>query len=392
MIKKYLFIFFLFAFSMVASAQFTEYKEGDLKLETDFQGYFTNNEFKRHVSYGYTLGGIRLTPKLSYSFSNNLKFYFGFSGLKYWGTNYYPLYNYTLIPEWDQTNKRQKLLHILPYLRFEWRISEKMQFVMGNIDKEDRHLLNVALWNPELDFAMDYEEGLQLKYHSSHWQNEVWLNWQNFNYINDVDRESFLFGIAGKLNSGERKNIFLLNYAFMWQHHGGELDTLTSLPLDHWLNGSFGLAYERKFNNRFLEKIGLSLDWVFCKSLKNDTWFFKAGNGIFANLYARAGKYNLRFAYYYSEDMMSMYGSPFFSNIAQRNKNEYYLRNQLLNAHFSLSLYSLKQMNISLFTDLYYKLDKKTNLAKENNNLSISFGISMDCKTKHLIKNFENKH
>lgn len=387
MIKKIPTVVFFLCLSFVVFAQKEDYEEKTLSLETEYQGYFTNNEFKRHIAYGYTLGGVRLSPKLSYTFSNTVKFYFGFSALKYWGANDYPLYNYTLIPQYDQIEDRQKLLHFLPYFRFDWKISEQTLFVMGNIDKREGHLLNVALWNPELNFAMDYEEGLQLKHNSTYWNNEIWLNWQNFNYINDVDRECFLLGIAGNLNTGySKKHTFFFNYAFMWQHHGGELDTLTSLPLDHWLNGGFGFGYALNFNNKSVERLAFSFDWVYSKSLKNDTWFFKAGNGLFANISLLGRKYKVRLGYYYSEDMISFYGNPFFSNIAQRNEGEYYPKNKLLNASFSYSLYEANKMTINIFSDFYYKFDKKTNIAEESNNLSFSFGISMDFASKHLIK------
>lgn len=389
MIKKILAVSLLIFLSFIGFAQLGNYKEKTLNLETEYQGYFTNNEFKRHVAYGYTLGGIRLTPKLSYTLTDKVKFYFGFSALKYWGANDYPLYNYTLIPQKDQVKDKQKLLHFLPYLRFDWRISEQTLFTMGNIDKQDGHLLNVALWNPELNFAMDYEEGLQLKHNSTFWNNDVWLNWQNFNYINDIDRESFLLGISGNLNTGKtKKQVLFFNYAFMWQHHGGELDTLTSLPLDHWINGGFGLGYAFNFNDENMEQIAFSFDWVYSKSLKNDTWFFKAGNGLFANFSLSGKRYKARLGYYYSEDMISFYGVPFFSNLAQRNQGEYYPKNQLLNASFSYSLCDFNNMGIKIFTDFYYKLDKKTNIAEETNNLSLSFGLSMEFSSKHLIKNF----
>lgn len=389
MIKKILAVTLLIFLSFIGFAQLGNYKEKTLNLETEYQGYFTNNEFKRHVAYGYTLGGIRLTPKLSYTLTDKVKFYFGFSALKYWGANDYPLYNYTLIPQYDQSKDKQKLLHFLPYLRFDWRISEQTLFTMGNIDKQDAHLLNVALWNPELNFAMDYEEGLQLKHNSTFWNNDIWLNWQNFNYINDIDRECFLLGISGNLNTGKnKKQVLFFNYAFMWQHHGGELDTLTSLPLDHWINGGFGLGYAFNFNDKNVEQIAFSFDWVYSKSLKNDTWFFKAGNGLFANFSLVGKRYKARLGYYYSKDMISFYGVPFFSNLAQRNQGEYYPKNQLLNASFSYSLYDFNNMGIKFFTDFYYKLDKKTNIAEETNNLSLSFGLSMEFSSKHLIKNF----
>jgi len=372
---------------MICFAQFSDYKKGRLSAEIELQGYFTNNEFKRHVTYGYTVGGVRFVPKLSYNLTDKIKFYFGFSALRLWGTNDYPLNSYVLIPVYEKDNK-QKLLHTLPYLRFEWKINPQTLFILGNTDKNEGHLLNVALWNPELKFTMDYEEGLQIKHFSKYWSNDLWLNWQKFNYINDVDRESFLLGTSGKLNTDyEKKHVLFFNYAFMWQHHGGELDTLKSLPLDHWVNGSFGLGYTLRLKNK-IKELSFSLDWVYCKSLRNDTWYFKQGSGILANISALGNNYKVGMGYYYSKNMTSFYGSAFFSNIAQRNPEEYYPKNHLIYAQFSYTPYKAGDANISLFTNLYYKLDTKTNLGTENRSLSFSFGIGMDFTTKHTVKDF----
>ena len=106
------------------------------------------------------------------------------------------------------------------------------------------HITYEDLVPTERILSQDAEEGLQLKYRGTHWNNEVWLDWQNFNYKNDIDRESLLLGISGDVHTWLSLSDFLsLSYAFLWQHHGGELDTLTTLPLDHWTNSNIGINY-----------------------------------------------------------------------------------------------------------------------------------------------------
>ncbi len=395
--KKLLPILVLLMFAKISISQETA-KENSLYFDLEAQGVFNNHEFKRHIAYGYTLGGFRLVPKLSYNITNDLSLDAGINALRYWGANEYPLYNYVSVPEYDSV-KQQKYLHVLPYFRFTWQINDKTSLLVGNIDNSDGHGLDIALWNPELGFSMDSEEGLQLRYNSKYWQNEVWVNWQNFNFKNDIDRESFLLGISGSIMGEYSKksatehmysntHYLVLDYSFLWQHHGGELDTLSSLDLDHWINGNIGLNYMISLPRSKVYGLMFSLDWLYCKALKNDTWFFKAGNALFAKVSLFGQRYSARLGYYYSKDMISFYGSPFFSNIAQRNTMEYYPENKLLYAHFDYTLYKKKNADISVFTDLYYKLDKNTSLAQETNQLSFSLGIKTEIGTRHLIGNF----
>ncbi len=380
--KKWIFILALVICFNSAFAQDSVSKERNLSFEFSAQGLFNNHEFKRHIAYGYTLGGIRIQPHLSYKINDDIKFSLGVNALRYWGANEYPLYNYVSVPEYDENNQ-QKLIHFLPFLRFTWQINEKTSLLIGNIDNKDGHGLDIALWNPELDFSMDEEEGLQLRYYSKYWQNEIWVNWQNFNFVNDVNRESFLLGLSGTINTDySKKHSLFFDYSFMWQHHGGELDTLANLDLDHWLNGNFGLNYMIVLPYSKLYGLIFSVDWLYCKVLKNDTWFFKAGNGIFTKLTAFGKNYTARLGFYYSKDMISFYGSPFFSNIAQRNPGEYYPENKMLYARFDYSLYKKQNASIAFFTELYHKLDTKTNLTTETKQLSFSLGLKAELSIK----------
>lgn len=374
-----------------ASVNDSTRKAGDLCFSLLADGVFNDHEFKRHIAYGYTLGGVRLVPSLEFCFTKETSLQVGVNALRYWGADNYPYHMYTSVPEYEDKNT-QKGLHFLPFIRLNWQINPNTSLLVGNTDNTMGHGLNVALWNPELSFSQDFEEGLQLRHYGRYWQNEVWLNWQNFNFVDDVDRESFLLGISGNIHPDKdkaRSHSLSFSYAFMWQHHGGELDTLSTLPLDHWLNGGFGLQYSLSLPFKRLSLLSFSLDWVYSKSLKNDTWFFKAGNGFLAKLSACSNNYSLSLAYYYSKDMVSFYAMPFFSNVAQRNPEEYYPDNRLIYARFDYKMYQRPSADISVYADLYYKLDQKTNLCNETKDISLSLGLAIKLKVKRLLTNID---
>lgn len=358
-----------------------------LFFDIETKGFFVDNEFKRQVAYGYTLPGMRVVPRLTYFLQENVSLSLGFSALRYWGLETYPRYLYSSVPEYSAKNN-QHTLHFLPFMRFDWKINDKLSFTLGNIDNSEGHGLDVALWNSELSLSQDYEEGMQLKYQSMIGEDELWVNWQNFNLKNDIDRESLLVGWSGNKNIywNNYMDALSFSYAFLWQHHGGELDTLTTLPLDHWTNGNIGVNYIHLIGKKYFQFFFLSFDYFFSKALKNDTWFFKDGHAWFAKATLYGSNYSAHIGYYYSHQMISLYGSPFFSNLAERNPNAYYPNNHLLYGRFDYNLTKTKTFNITAFTELFYKLDTKTNIQTEDRNLSLSIGLKMEYDDRFFIK------
>ena len=358
-----------------------------LSFDVDLKAFFVNNEYKRKVAYGYTLPGMRITPKFKYNFNKKLSFSFGATALRYWGANEYPYASYNVVPEYSKNS--QKGLHILPNMCLNWTIiynpyqQKSLNFQMGSIDVNDDSSLDFVLWNPELSISQDYQEGMKLSYGSRYFDNNTWLVWQNFNFKNDIDRESLLLGTHGSLHTDYYKSHSLfLSYALMWQHHGGELDTLVSLPLDHWLNGNLGLNY---FYHNTSSYLRIAIDYYFSKALKNDTWFFKQGDAWLGSVNYAIKNYEFTIGYYYSKQMISLYGSPFFSNLCQRDNQDYYPENQLLYGRFSYELKPYNAFNLSAYTEIFYKLDDKTNLRKEDRSVSFSIGLVLDFNEKFTL-------
>lgn len=364
--------------------------EHKLFFEIDAKGFFIDNEFKRHVAYGYTLPGMRVIPKFTYYMKDNLSLSLGASALRYWGANDYPYTTYSVVPEYSKD--RQKGLHVLPYMRFDWKINDKLSFALGNIDDLNCHNLDIPLWNPERILSQDAEEGLQLKYRGTYWNNEVWLDWQNFNYKNDIDRESLLLGISGDVHTWLSLSDFLsLSYAFLWQHHGGELDTLTTLPLDHWTNSNIGINYMYVPKCKNIYGILFSFDYFYSKSLKNDTWFFNNGYAYFPKISMFGPRYEARLGFYESKDMISMYGSPFFSNLAQRNSSNYYPKNHLLYGKFSYNFIDKNDLVVNAYTELYYKFDSKTYLMEESKSLSFTLGFFISFDNRFFLTKIKSE-
>lgn len=366
--------------------------KGLLTLDADVYCFYKDNEYIGYTAYGYTLPGVRLNPSISFQATKNLKFSVGFSALKYWGANVYPAYNYVSVPKYSN-DKTQKDFHYMPTFSVNWQINKNLNFIMGNIYHYSYHLLNEPLFNRELEYTEDNEEGLQLLYNGKFFKSDVWLNWQNFNFYDDVDREQFLFGFSSKIIPIDKTFGFDIPLSFMWQHHGGELDTIDA-PLDHWSNGNVGLDLFYKPNTKYLNKITASINYYFSKDLKNNTWRFKSGYAFCPSIRLENKNNDLTFGYYSSEKMISFYGSAFFSNLAQRDTNIIYPKNNVFFLSYYYNMNLGKNYDISFQTEWFYK--EKTTINKidvketERAKISFSFGVVLKAKPKIKLNRVNN--
>ena len=395
---------FLFCEINAQSIDIDPQNEKTLSLNVPVQTFFKNNEYKRKIAYGYTLGGFRLIPHLEYQPFTNLSFSLGINFLRYWGANEYGQYNFINVPYYSDTNT-QKQLHWKPFFRANWQINKKLNFVMGNIHTEHSHFLHVPLYNRELLYSSDGEEGIQLIYNGESWRNDLWLNWQNFNFYNDVDRESFDLGISGSLNitgvcngySPDDKYSLDADYSFIWHHNGGELDTISTLDLDHWSNGHIGITFSiYKLFHRF-DNLTFSCDYLFSKDMKNSTLPFKSGHAWFPSVKYNAKNWNVAIGYYDSKDMITFYGTNFFSNLAQRDKTVTYPHNQMLygSIEYNISLNGRHEIynptyNLAIVGEFFYKLDDKNSIETETKGLSFGLGVVLTAKPKFQMYKFKN--
>ena len=387
-------IIFVFSNTIAQVDSLESADKGTVWLNVPVQVFFKNNEYKRKIAYGYTLGGVRMIPNLEYQPLENFSVNAGINVLRYWGADQYGQYSFINIPYYSDTNT-QKQLHWKPYFRADWQINGSYNLIMGNIYTASSHYLPVPLYNRELLYSSDGEEGVQFLATTKYWCNDLWVNWQNFNFFNDVDRESFDLGTSGFVHTSCRKKCTAyLNYAFIWHHNGGELDTVASLPLDHWANGRIGGAFEFHTMSLLDFEIWLSLDYLFSKDMKNSTLPFKSGHAWFPALTCSNDKWKAVIGYYDSKDMITFYGTNFFSNLAQRDNSITYPYNKMLYGSFNYSVHLEKsEHNVLPYGDLsfvgefFYKFDGNNSVGKETKGLS--FGLGMILTIKPHIKLYE---
>ena len=388
---------FIFTALKAQDVSIYETNTGALSLNIPTQVFFKNNEYKRKIAYGYTLGGFRMIPNVEYQPLKNLTISAGINVLRYWGADKYGQYNFVNVPYYSDTNT-QNQLHKKPYFRINWQINKRLNLVMGNLCTDSFHYLPVPLYNRELAYSSDGEEGLQLIYQGKYWRNDAWLNWQNFNFYNDVDRESFDLGTSGALYLIRNNHYtFQTDYSFIWHHNGGELDTISTLDLDHWANGHAAITLSAVQSKHIPFEIAFSLNYLFSKDMKNDTWAFKSGHAWFPTLSCSNDTWNATIGYYDSKDMMTFYGTNFFSNLAQRDNNITYPHNRMLYASLDYDIsigrdYKVSHTNYksTVVGEFFYKFDTDNSIEKEDNSLSFGLGLIFSAKPKFQLYKFRN--
>lgn len=402
----FVFCFCLFFSAFEVSAQFvydgfscktdtSKPEEKQLLFNIHNQDFFVDNEYTGVKTAGYTLPGFRLTPTLSYGISNNLFIEAGLSALRFHGAERYPCMVYANFPDW-KGYQYSSGLHLMPYFRAVWFITPNSSLTFGNIENRNSHFLPEPLYNVENTFASDPEAGLQLRINTKYNRSDIWLNWQSFVFANDIHQEAFTLGISSRsrILFDNDKSELALPLSFLVQHLGGE-NLSEDFTVESWINLSLGLKLTRHIGKHF--HITSGCDFLYYKSLSETTLMpFNEGWAYYPYIEASYKKLNIKFAFYDSEDFVSLLGSPHFNNFSTNTKglvferaNQYYLR----------AMYRQKIAK-ACSSDFYAQIFRQNRITGDrpgfekvvrNGFLSFSVGVILNIDHSISLKRFSKK-
>ena len=149
-----------------------------LGIEVDALAFFKDNEFDGNVLKGYSLPGVRLEPRLTYTPIDEIKVEIGLHATIYSGANKYPCYVFHDISKW-KGEQYQSGAHLLPFFRATARF-KRFTMAVGHIYGGATHGLTEPLYNPEIILTDDPEMGVQMIVDTKRWHSDLWLNWQSF--------------------------------------------------------------------------------------------------------------------------------------------------------------------------------------------------------------------
>ena len=294
-----------------------------LGIELEALAFFKDNEFDGNVQRGYSLPGVRLQPRLTYTPIDEIKLELGLHATIYSGANKYPCYVFHDIAKW-KGDQYQSGAHLLPFFRATARF-KAITLAVGHIYGGATHGLIEPLYNPELILTDDPEMGFQMIVDTKRWHSDLWMNWQSYIFEESSHQEAFTVGWTQSINVWQRTRegrTHALNIPIQLtvQHRGGEQDN-THLGVQTIANGALGLAYGYQAPaSRILTGIQAEATALYCLQQSGSLWPFKNGPALWVkasvdfirDLRVTAG-------FFSAKDFCSLYGSQYFGTLSTKH-------------------------------------------------------------------------
>lgn len=293
-----------------------------LGIELEALAFFKDNEFDGNVQRGYSLPGVRLQPRLTYTPIDEIKLELGLHATIYSGANKYPCYVFHDIATW-KGDQYQSGAHLLPFFRATARF-KSITLAVGDIYGGATHGFVEPMYNPELILTDDPEMGFQMIVDTKRWHSDLWMNWQSYIFKESSHQEAFTVGWTQNINvwkrtKEDRTHSLDIPIQLVIQHRGGEQDN-TKMGVQTIANGALGMGYEYKApGNRIVTGVQAEVMALYCLQQSGNLWPFKNGPALWVkasvdfirDLRVTAG-------FFSAKDFCSLYGSPYFGTLSTK--------------------------------------------------------------------------
>lgn len=399
---KKLTLLFFFIMSLSASAQMWEHLATSnplidttevkaLKFELDNLSFFRDNEYTSKRTDGYSLPGLWLQPKFTYTAHKMVRLELGLHALIFNGANKYPCYAYHDIGTW-KGDQYQSGAHLLPWFRAQFEF-DNVDIILGNIYGGENHGLIEPLFNTETNLSQDPEMGLQILWRRPHLRADIWLNWQSYIFREATHQEAFTVGSTWRvlLNDEKKATHWYLPVQLVIQHRGGEQDvSALNLGVQTICNLSLGAGLKHRFENSALTHVAAEANVLAAYQQAGKLWPFNTGLALHA-----AGEvklwdaWRLRLGHLSApKHFVSLYGNPLFNTVSQ---NLYDTQFNGVHTTYFRTDYSrtiAKHYTFGAEVEVFKSwLGKSTIDTKDEFNFS--FGVYMRVNPSFLIKRFQ---
>ena len=291
-----------------------------LGIELEALAFFKDNEYDGNVQRGYSLPGVRLQPRLTYTPIDVIKLELGLHATIYSGANKYPCYVFHDIATW-KGDQYQSGAHLLPFFRATARF-KSITLAVGDIYGGATHGFVEPMYNPELILTDDPEMGFQMIVDTKRWHSDLWMNWQSYIFKESSHQEAFTVGWTQNINvwkrtKEDRTHSLDIPIQLVIQHRGGEQDN-TKMGVQTIANGALGMGYEYKApGNRIVTGVQAEVMALYCLQQSGNLWPFKNGPALWVkasvdfirDLRVTAG-------FFSAKDFCSLYGSQYFGTLS----------------------------------------------------------------------------
>jgi len=360
-----------------------ENNAGELSLRIKSITFFKDNEYFNNIGHydfamvsalpafadkgewieGYTLTGFFLHPELIYTASKKVSLRAGVHMLRYSG--------------------KDKFSQFRPLFSATVSLSEKTSLTVGSLNGSNSH----KLFDPHFNFEKLYnaysEDGFQITRTGDHFFNDTWINWENFVFKGDSEREILTFGESLRYLTDPFAGFLRLEVPLQLQfkHFGGQVSDFPE-SVETYLNFASGLRLTADIANKKLGVAGIEFNKFF-NSASNATPPLSISSGD-ASWYKFDYNYNslrLAVSYWKAHDFYAPNGNEIYASTIDPHIKYIVHDREIITGTFNYSLLPESYIELFLGFDSYYDVCLKR----------ADYAISLHLDFDRLIGLSENK-
>lgn len=327
-----------------------------LSFRFENTNFVKDNEYLSNLTNNATYIGFFAKPTLEYYLTNNTKINAGIFLLKYSGLN-----NFS---------------QAIPIFSVQQRLNNHLDLVMGSLYGTTYHELDEPILGIDNYFNDNIEYGTQFLYHSTHFNSDLWINWEKFIFVGDPYRERFHVGWSSHFKYDINSLRIYVPIQFYTYHQGGTIAS-SSEPVYSIFNGASGIKLKYNFNKA--NSISFEpMVYLYNALSSPDSGRYALditdGKAFYMNL-KFSGKYiDASVGYWYAKDFVAPYGEYLFQSLSVKDPNYYQKYRKLIPLKITLKYPVNKYIKIQLRTDEYYNITDKV----MDNSFSLFLIINQD--------------
>ncbi|WP_026897836.1 hypothetical protein [Daejeonella oryzae] len=335
---KYILTVFLLVTSLVSIN--AQHLEGNISLHA----FADNREYANSNRFSQTIFGARFSPEIGLLIDSVHRIRVGFNALHEFGS-----------PKFAAK--------IDPVIYYQYQ-KDKWDFYIGSFPRQN--LLTDyprVIFKDTLTYYRPNIEGMLAKFQTRHGNEKVWIDWTSRQ--TDLDRETFLFGISGKYQTGI---FFTEHYAMMFHNAGPGID----IPGDHIQdNGAAAIKLGIDLSDKtLLDSLTFNIGGVMSFERTRNVSDWQTPKGYLLEMHAAYKRFAFSNSFYQGNGHQLIYGDQFYTAKTYNRSDFFYtpIKYKNIEGQFIFSFHFLEgEVDNQQAFSLRYNLSGSKNLKRQSN-------------------------
>lgn len=290
---------------------------------------------------GYTLPGFFFRPELVLNLSSKITLRAGAHFLKYWGTD--------------------NFIRIRPVFSTSVNLTKKTLLTLGSLSGSDKHKMFDPLFNKER-FYTDYaEDGLEIATNNRNFFNDLWIDWENFIFKGDNEREIFTFGESFRYASPVIAEFIDLEIPVQVQfkHFGGQISNYNE-HVTTFFNAAAGLRLNIRPAAESYGNAGLEYTRFYNKVIPGrETYIIKNGYADWWRIHYNYRILGITAGYWHAHDFYAPNGNPLYASVYVFDSDYVIHERKLVTAEARISVLPHSSLELYFGIETFYDVPDK---------------------------------